>query len=103
MDTKSLFPIIRNVCYNHQHLVKQLDKGTLVRCRFCNKVFPLNERTVHMAPDEMQMVCCPACKRNVSVLYFFDNTVADEKNWIPVKKKTDDGRKKRMYVNSKLS
>lgn len=103
MDTKSLFPIIRNVCYGHQHLEKRLDLGTVVRCRFCDWTFPLNDRTVHMAPDEMQIVCCPKCRRNVSILYFFDNTVADEKKWTPVKRKTDDGRMKHMYVNSRLS
>ena len=96
-----LFPIERDIVYNHVHYKKRLEKDEKVRCRFCNFVFALNNMTVHMAPDEMQIVTCPHCKRQVSILYFFDNTLKDERTWTP-KRLTDDDYVKRMYVRSDL-
>ena len=99
MKSNILFPIIRHVVYHGIEYEKKLDEGEVVRCRFCGTTFPLNKRTVYMAEDEMQMTRCPECRRNVSILYFFDNTVKDTDK-IPFPKNKKKSETSRTYFHS---
>lgn len=103
MNNKVIFPIVREVVYYGHTYEKRMDEGEMVRCRFCGWEFPINGKTVHMAEDGMQMVCCPKCRRNVSILYFYDNTIRDTDK-IPIPKKPKKSEKKyestRMYFHS---
>lgn len=89
-----IFPIIRTIVYNGQDYKKRLDEGDEVKCWFCSDKFKLTWRTVHVASDGMQMVHCPKCRRNVSVLYYFDNA---NKKTVETPKHKKNHRSTRIY------
>ena len=69
---KVKFPITRDIIEGGYHLTRTLYENDIVKCVCCNYPIVLDYRTTHMAEDEMEIVDCPACKRHVSVLYYFD-------------------------------
>lgn len=75
------FPIIRHVVYGNCEYEKRLDKDQSVRCYYCGKPIVLNKSTVSVKEDGVPIVECPNtfCRKKVSVLYYFDRVIDDEK------------------------
>ena len=64
------FPITRNVIsYGNERQMK-LEKGSVVRCNFCNTPIIISEQTCFVFED-MEYVHCNHCNHDVSVLYYF--------------------------------
>ena len=91
---KVIFPIIRNVSERGHHFERVLNENDKVNCFFCKYPILIDYRSVHVAPDGMQMVDCPACKKHVSVLYYFDQV--DQRNKKPVKVKFHRGQRMKV-------
>lgn len=67
------FPIVRHMVYHGVTSEKRLNKNDVVKCLFCGQKITLNEKTVKLAPDGMQIVGCPyfGCYKKVAVLDYF--------------------------------
>ena len=71
------FPIERTVVYNGEERIKRLEKGALVRCIFCGKIFRVDDKNTYKAKDGMPIIVCPeqSCRIGVPVLYYFDKEI----------------------------
>lgn len=94
IKVKPDFPIVRNVMENGYNFIRTMNENEKVKCRICGNPILIDNRTVHVAEDGMQMVDCPTCKSHVSVLYYFDQVDQGQKK--PVKVKFH--RRQRMKV-----
>ena len=94
------FPIKRTIVYNRSEQVRIIEKDTLVRCYWCGKIFPINEDTVSMAKDDMQLVCCPelGCNIRTPILYYFDRVVDPKRNALSKKKRKKHGERSYLRV-----
>lgn len=91
MSKNASFPITKTIVERGRESKHTANKGDEVNCYFCKWRFPLNERNVYLTDDfEEEIVHCPKCKMDASIVYYFEQL--NERIRKPVKVKFHGGR-----------
>ena len=69
------YPIEVTIKDRSIEVTKKLDKDDLVRCYFCNSVFPVKYHAFILDKYENKALRCPECRKIASVFYYVDRIV----------------------------
>lgn len=93
------FPIQRTVVYRGHDYIRTLNENDVVSCWCCGRPIVIDKQSVVNTEYDVPLVRCknPECRKNVSVLYYFDRIVDNEALHRTVKKR------KKKYSYEKTS